>query len=48
VEGFAGFRAIEWEDGRVYPETEFQKKFAAIAKPIYRLALRRCESMSSA
>lgn len=47
VEGFAGFRPTEWEDGRVYPETEFQRKFAAVAKSIYRLALRRCESMSS-
>lgn len=48
ADGFAGFRAIAWDDGRDYPETEFQKKFAAIAKPIHRLALRRCDSMSSA
>ncbi len=47
AEGFDGFRPVEWADGREYPETEFQKKFAAIAKPIHRLALRRCESMSS-
>jgi tRNA (guanine-N7-)-methyltransferase len=48
AEGFDGFRPIPWDDGRLYPETEFQKKFAAIAKPIHRLALRRCDSMSSA
>ncbi|MDD5198347.1 MAG: tRNA (guanosine(46)-N7)-methyltransferase TrmB [Terrimicrobiaceae bacterium] len=45
--GFPGFREADWEDGRIYPETEFQRKFAALAKPIYRLALRRCDSMSS-
>jgi tRNA (guanine-N7-)-methyltransferase len=44
----AGFREVDWEDGRVYPETEFQRKFAAIAKPFYRLALRRCDSIASA
>lgn len=48
AEGFAGFRPMAWDDGRDYPETEFQKKFVAAAKPIHRLALRRCDSTSSA
>ncbi|HEY8900780.1 MAG TPA: tRNA (guanosine(46)-N7)-methyltransferase TrmB [Chthoniobacterales bacterium] len=47
VAEFDGFSPIDWDDGRVYPETEFQRKFAAIAKPIHRLALRRCDSTSS-
>ncbi len=46
--GFDGFMIIPWDDGREYPETEFQRKFTAVAKPIYRLALRRCSSMRSA
>lgn len=41
-----GFAPGAWEDGRLYPPTEFQKKFET--RPIYRLALRRCDSMSSA
>jgi len=41
-----GFEPVEWEDGREYPPTEFQLKFES--KPVYRLALRRCDSMSSA
>lgn len=43
----SGFRGESWDDGREYPETEFQKKFAAAAKPVYRVAIARCESMSS-
>jgi tRNA (guanine-N7-)-methyltransferase len=41
-----GFEPIAWEDGRAYPPTEFQMKF--VSKPVYRFALRRCDSMSSA
>ena len=41
-----GFEASDWDDGREYPPTEFQMKFES--KPVYRLALRRCDSMSSA
>jgi tRNA (guanine-N7-)-methyltransferase len=41
-----GFGPAAWEDGRVYPPTQFQRKFES--KPVYRLALRRCDSMSSA
>lgn len=40
-----GFERVEWDDGREYPPTEFQMKFESL--PIYRLALRRCDSMSS-
>jgi tRNA (guanine-N7-)-methyltransferase len=40
-----GFEPVAWNDGRVYPPTEFQLKFELL--PIYRLALRRCDSMSS-
>lgn len=47
ADGFDGFRPTDWDDGRIYPETEFQKKFIAVEKPIHRLALRRCDSMSS-
>ncbi len=43
--GFDGFEAVDWEDGREYPPTQFQRKFESI--PIYRLALRRCDSASS-
>lgn len=42
-----GFVPAPWDDGREYPETEFQKKFAASGKPVHRLALRRCDSISS-
>ena len=45
VAGCDGFERAEWEDGRVYPPTEFQLKF--VSRPVYRLALRRCDSMSS-
>lgn len=41
-----GFESIAWNDGRLYPPTEFQMKFES--KPVYRLALQRCDSMSSA
>lgn len=41
-----GFARIDWDDGREYPPTEFQLKFET--KPACRLALRRCESTSSA
>ena len=44
--GCDGFEPAEWDDGREYPPTEFQTKFES--KPVYRLALRRCDSMSSA
>lgn len=44
--GYAGFAPISWDDGRLYPPTEFQKKFEGV-KSIYRLALRRCDSQSS-
>jgi len=40
-----GFEPVDWEDGRTYPPTEFQMKFES--KPVYRLALRRCDSTSS-
>jgi tRNA (guanine-N7-)-methyltransferase len=40
-----GFVAVEWDDGREYPPTEFQMKFEFL--PVHRLALRRCDSMSS-
>ncbi len=40
-----GFESMPWDDGRLYPPTEFQMKFES--KPVYRLALRRCDSMSS-
>jgi tRNA (guanine-N7-)-methyltransferase len=43
--GCAFFTPEPWEDGREYPLTEFQRKFESL--PIYRLALRRCDSMSS-
>lgn len=46
AQGCDGFGPIEWDDGRVYPPTEFQMKFQS--RPVYRLALRRCDSMSSA
>ena len=46
AEGCDGFERQVWEDDRLYPPTEFQKKF--LEKPVYRLALRRCDSMSSA
>jgi tRNA (guanine-N7-)-methyltransferase len=39
------FERIEWDDGREYPPTEFQMKFESL--PVYRLALRRCDSTSS-
>ena len=45
--GCDGFSPTGWDDGREYPPTEFQQKFES-RLPIYRLALRRCDSMSSA
>jgi tRNA (guanine-N7-)-methyltransferase len=42
------FAEIAWDDGRDYPPTEFQKKFAAIGKPLHRLALRPLIAMASA
>ncbi len=47
VAASAGFAPVPWDDGREYPETEFQRKFAEIGKPVYRLALRR-EATASA
>lgn len=48
VAGEPGWTPVPWEDGRVYPETEFQKKFVATGQPIYRLALRRGAAIASA
>lgn len=48
VEKFGGFLETTWDDGRDYPKTEFQKRFEADSKPIYRAALARCDSRSSA
>lgn len=47
VSGSSAFEPIAWDDGRDYPPTEFQKRFLGIGKPIYRLALARCEASSS-
>lgn len=47
VAASTGFAPVPWDDGREYPETEFQRKFAEIDKPVYRLALRR-EAIASA
>lgn len=44
---FDGFQETAWDDGREYPKTEFQKRFEAESKPIYRVALARCDSRSS-
>lgn len=40
------FERVDWDDGREYPPTEFQMKFESL--PVYRLALRLCDSISSA
>ncbi|MGH8047716.1 MAG: tRNA (guanine(46)-N(7))-methyltransferase TrmB [Chthoniobacterales bacterium] len=45
VEACDGFAPTEWDDGREYPPTEFQMKFTS--RPVHRLALLRCASMSS-
>lgn len=36
---FGSYDAIPWDDGRVYPQTEFQARFEAEGLPIYRQAL---------
>lgn len=41
VEVFSGYQPIVWDDGREYPQTEFQARFEAEGLPIYRLALVR-------
>ncbi len=42
---FDGFEPVAWDDARTYPPTEFEMKF--VGKPVYRRALRRCDSTSS-
>lgn len=39
VAACGGFAGIPWDDGRDYPQTEFQMRFEAQGLPIYRLAL---------
>ena len=36
---FGAYHPIAWDDGREYPQTEFQGRFEAAGMPIYRLAL---------
>ncbi len=39
VAACGGFVEMPWDDGRAYPQTEFQMRFEAQGLPVYRLAL---------
>ena len=39
LETFTAYGETPWDDGRVYPQTEFQARFEAEGLPIYRRAL---------
>ncbi len=39
VRTFGSYQPLVWDDGREYPQTEFQARFEAEGLPIYRLAL---------
>lgn len=41
------FARAEWEDGRIYPKTDFQRIFEAMGRPFHFTAWRRCVEIAS-